>query len=97
MNGYEREMVSFFAMLFGGPPEDENGTHKHECPDCGAIWEHPNARSGDADAHVCPSCKVQMPTPWFRYDGEAPPTHKEGKNGKQRKVRKKKTDLPMAA
>ena len=103
MYGSEREVMGFFAFLeamMGPPPvEDPNGTHKHECADCGTVWEHPDSRGGDEEAHTCPACKVMMAPPWFKYFGEVVPTYKESKKtGKPYKVRKKKAPaLPMAA
>src|SRR4051812_15049713 len=103
MNGGFFAFLDMLAMMSGAGPmmnePDPNGNHKHECPDCGTVWEHPNTRAGDDDAHTCPSCKVMMPHPWYHYDGDAVPVYKESKKtGKPYKVRKKKAPaLPLAA
>ena len=34
--------------------------HKHKCPDCGLVWEHPNdgapTKKVYDEAHLCPGC-----------------------------------------
>lgn len=30
--------------------------HRHKCPDCGHVWQHPDSCAGDDKAHICPGC-----------------------------------------
>ena len=53
-------------------------THKHQCPDCGLIWEH-NGDSGGLDwAHRCPHCKAEQ---YNRYHGKLPAIRWHGLSG----------------
>ncbi len=36
--------------------QDHEGWHRHKCEDCNCIWEHPDAMSGNTEAHACPGC-----------------------------------------
>ena len=85
MNRYDLMLEILFAMM-DRPPVDPDGTHKHQCGYCGCIWEHPNARQGDGDAHTCPECGVNDGGPWYHYDGPDAPDYVEGPDG-----------LPLAA
>ena len=82
MNRYDLMLEILFAMM-DRPPVDPDGTHKHQCSGCGCIWEHPNSRAGDDDAHACPDC--EMPE-WYHYTGPDAPDYVEGPDG-----------LPLAA
>jgi predicted nucleic acid-binding Zn-ribbon protein len=48
------------------------GTHKHECQECGTVWEHPDTLHGDEEAHCCPNCRVQQ---WWKYNGDRQPCY----------------------
>lgn len=55
MRGDELLLMLLMDELFG-PEEDPNGTHAHECPRDGTVWEHKNSNAGNVDAHRCPRC-----------------------------------------
>lgn len=44
-------------------------THRHKCPQCGVVWEHPDAAAGDTRAHRCPDCGAPS---WYLYEGNLP-------------------------
>ena len=56
------------------------GFHRHECPDCGCVWEHrdpdsptkPACHGRIGDGHTCPGCRIGYSTRW--YEGPAAPT-----------------------
>lgn len=62
-------------MEYSSPP----GRHRHQCPDCGAIWEHEDVCSElpfreKILAHSCPQypkCRGLASKP---YTGAEPPT-----------------------
>ena len=58
-------LLDFFAALYmaanpdaaiESPWDMANGEHKHRCPKCGCVWQHPETCvASDADHH-CPVC-----------------------------------------
>lgn len=55
------------------------GFHRHECQDCGCVWEHRNpddlnkaaCKDKIGGGHKCPDCGVGPETFW--YEGPAAP------------------------
>lgn len=47
---------------------DPDGSHKHECPECGAVWEHSNRCVNDEQAHHCPKPGCSGAS-WRHYEG----------------------------
>jgi predicted RNA-binding Zn-ribbon protein involved in translation (DUF1610 family) len=58
-------VLDFLRMLMAEP--DPNGRHKHQCEECGTVWEHSNMCAGDDDAHMCPDCGESQ---YYHYDGD---------------------------
>lgn len=57
--------------------------HKHECPRCGVVWEHPDScRYHEAD-HNCPDCGTNNVV---RYKGPVEPTYVWAERGSYRNV-----------
>lgn len=66
--------------------ERKEGTHKHRCPKCQCIWEHPNDLGEREDAgkdckdydqnHLCPKCGTDQR---YKYHGEDPVNYKHVK------------------
>ena len=54
------------------PYQSPEGSHRHECGDCGYVWEHSNKCRGNDAAHQCPKCGEEE---WGQYFGEKPPTN----------------------
>lgn len=57
--------------MYQSPP----GYHRHRCPTCGCVWEHPDicaeAEGVEFDAlHECPFCQTLATV---RYEGEFEP------------------------
>lgn len=52
--------------------------HKHVCPECNTVWEHPDACMflGTEDDHTCPECGcIEHAHPggtFSKYFGDAP-------------------------
>ncbi len=78
MNGFDALLLLLDAL--NGSP-DPDGTHRHQCTECGCIWEHPNSRQGDGDAHTCPGCGFNDGGPWWHYEGPDAPAYVEGPDG----------------
>lgn len=38
--------------------------HAHKCPECGTIWRHTEECAGNASAHTCSQCGVEV---WYRH------------------------------
>lgn len=55
--------------------EDVDGMHRHQCPDCGTVWEHSDDNSGIKFAHTCPGCGCYKPGAWFLSDSGEPTTY----------------------
>lgn len=45
------------------------GFHKHQCSDCGSIWEHSDLCVADETVHTCKCGHKQ----WKKYNGPIPP------------------------
>ncbi len=41
---------------------DAGGFHRHKCPDCGCVWNHPDGSDGD---HECPKCFAYMTVKYY--------------------------------
>lgn len=39
--------------MYNNVPEQK---HKHKCPECDTVWEHPDQCFGSEEDHVCPEC-----------------------------------------
>ena len=43
--------------------------HKHKCPECGLVWEHPNdgapTKKVYDEAHLCPGCGTDQREKYF--------------------------------
>lgn len=49
---------------------DKPGWHRHQCLECGLVWEHQDTHKGDVEAHRCPCCgNVCL----FWYEGPTAP------------------------
>lgn len=68
-------------LVFGMEDDVDDGKHKHQCDGCGCVWEHPNSRRGDEDAHVCPDCDTLLGGLWDHYHGPERPDYVEGPDG----------------
>ena len=53
------------------------GSHKHQCPDCGTVWEHSDFCAGSDEAHSCPKDGCGGVS-WRKYDGPLPVTPLSG-------------------
>lgn len=42
--------------------------HKHQCPKCKTIWEHPSLCAFVYGTHYCPVCRTEQT---WKYDGTA--------------------------
>lgn len=53
--------------------------HKHQCKQCGCIWQHPETNQADQEMHTCPRCHTPledvfdgMLATWPEYRGDLP-------------------------
>lgn len=42
--------------------------HKHQCPDCGCVWEHDEIFMCIQSAHKCPRCGTEQVRKYFGTD-----------------------------
>ena len=48
-----------------------DGSHKHQCDECGFIWEHGDHNAGNEETHICPCGEVV----WERYYEDGTPDY----------------------
>lgn len=53
---------------------DRPGHHRHQCFECGTVWEHANSCSQMLTEHTCPGCRQVC---WERYTGVCQPEQTE--------------------
>jgi len=50
--------------------QSPDGFHRHECPNCGTIWEHSDAWWDIDKTHHCPTCSREQ---LYKYNGPKSP------------------------
>lgn len=66
---YTGEAIALIGVIYGQEDADKLH-HKHQCKDCGFIWQHSRSKlseSTNTHAHACPVCSRPE---YLIYDGK---------------------------